>query len=579
MKKNYLKTFFVGISVVSFLFFAVTVSAAEWDVPGDFGTIQAAIDHVDVLNGDTIYVAAGTYYENVVIHKSLNLISADNTTTTIDGNNVGNAVTITASDVTVSYFRITNGFGSGKDVFYPEGGIVIDPDGVIVLINYHIGSALTGITIENNIIDENAGNGIYVSSAGDGGATDNIVIRNNHIFNNGVSGNYAGISLTHPNYLLRDQGNIAEWRRPKNILLQENTVYDNSNYGIYVSAGKDIVLRSNTVYRNLKYGIQLAASWNKTDIPCEFTTVEDNEIYDNARNGVKLTSWNQYNTFTGNNIHDNGFNLKSDYYKYGFLFQDGNDNTIQDNTITNNGLGGLYLWGKGDPSWTWYSTTNNTISGNTISDHTGGYGIYIPDDEGYPNSGFLNSIIYCNSIANNLHGLENLDTSQFVDATNNWWGDGSGPSHHTNPGGTGDSVSDYVNYAPWTAGYSSSGFDPPMDKGSVKVKKNRVLALKAELLNTDNASITDYDISAPPVIQVIFQPGVGGEDAVDVTNQALSAGFGTEGNEFEFRNGKWQFNLKTKNYTAAGTYTITMITGNSCEYGIQSVFTAKFVIE
>lgn len=421
-------------------------------------SIQRGIDAATA--GWAVNVAAGTYTENVVIYKSLSLIGADKTTTTIDGNDVGNTVTITASDVTVSDFRITNGFGSGNGVYYPEGGIVIDPDGVIVLVDYHIGSALTEITIENNIIDGNAGNGVYVSSAGDGGATDNIVIRNNQIFNNGGSSNYAGVSLTHPNYIIRDVGDIAEWRRPKNILLQGNMVYENSNYGIYVSAGKNNVIRSNEIWGNSKYGLQLAASWNRPDIPCEYTTVEDNEIYDNTRNGVKLTSWNQYNTFTRNNIRHNGFGYtgSSHHYNYGFLFQDGNDNTIQNNTITNNALGGLYLWGKGDISYDWYSTTNNTITGNTISDHTapGGQGIYIPAkyiEPGYPPypNGFLNSHINYNNITNNLaYGLENVDATQTVDATCNWWGNASGPTHtSSNPNGTGDAVSDNITYLPW----------------------------------------------------------------------------------------------------------------------------------
>lgn len=459
MSKNYVKSFLIGLFVASFLIFAGGISAKKWHVyPG--GSIQDVIDAASP--GDTISVAAGTYTENVVINKSLNLIGADNTTTTIDGNNVGNPVTITASDVTVSDFRITNGFGSGGGVFYPEGGIVIDPDGVIGEEEYHIGSALTGISIENNIINGNAGNGVYVSSAGDGGATDNIVIRNNQIFNNGGLSNYAGVSFTHPNYFIRDLWDIADWRRPKNILVQGNTVYGNSNYGIYVSAGKDIVLRSNTVYGNSKYGIQLASSWNRPDIPCEYTLLEDNEIYNNARNGVKLTSWNQYNTFTRNNIYNNGNGGSSTRYKYGFLFQDGNDNTIQNNTITGNALGGLYLWGKGDWSYRWYSTTNNTIAGNTIRNHiaAGGRGIYIPAKYIHPTlgpypNGFLNSHINCNNIENNSYGLENADGDQIVDATNNWWGDSSGPGG-AGPG-FGDRVSNDVNYNPWLMAPTISG--------------------------------------------------------------------------------------------------------------------------
>ena len=279
-----------------------------------------------------------------------------------------------------------------------------------------------------------------------------LVIKDCQINNNG-EGNNAGISLTYPNYNVRPVGEWDEWRRPKNILVQGNTIYSNSNYGVYVSAGEYNVIKLNFIWDNSKYGLQLASSWNRTDIPCEYTTVEYNEIYDNQRNGVKLTSYNQYNTFTGNEIYNNGTGGTSDYYKYGFLFQDGNNNMIQNNTISGNALGGLYLWGKGDPSYTWYSTTDNIIIGNIISDHTatGGHGIYVPAQSGYPNSGFLNSHINYNNITDNLtYGLENADATQIVDAENNWWGDATGPKHATtNPCGGGDEVSDNVDYTSW----------------------------------------------------------------------------------------------------------------------------------
>ncbi|MEI7635524.1 MAG: right-handed parallel beta-helix repeat-containing protein [bacterium] len=36
-----------------------------------------------------------------------------------------------------------------------------------------------------------------------------------------------------------------------------------------------------------------------------------------------------------------------------------------------------------------------------------------------------------------------------LDAANNWWGSNTGPTHASNPGGTGDKVSDNVNFTPW----------------------------------------------------------------------------------------------------------------------------------
>jgi len=47
------------------------------------------------------------------------------------------------------------------------------------------------------------------------------------------------------------------------------------------------------------------------------------------------------------------------------------------------------------------------------------------------------------------YGVYNENENEVLDATNNWWDDASGPSHAMNPSGTGNAVSDYVNYNPW----------------------------------------------------------------------------------------------------------------------------------
>jgi hypothetical protein len=56
----------------------------------------------------------------------------------------------------------------------------------------------------------------------------------------------------------------------------------------------------------------------------------------------------------------------------------------------------------------------------------------------------------CNNISNNgQYGVYNATGGITVTAENHWWGDASGPTHSGNPGGTGDQVSDGVDYSPW----------------------------------------------------------------------------------------------------------------------------------
>jgi len=123
-----------------------------------------------------------------------------------------------------------------------------------------------------------------------------------------------------------------------------------------------------------------------------------------------------------------------------------------------------------------------------------------------------------------------------------------------------------------------SGFESPMDRSPVSIKKNRALPLKAQLFDADDFMVTDLDIMAPPVIQVQFTSAIG-EPAVDVTDDAYPAGEGTEGNQFEYSDDLWRFNLKTRNQTAAGIYTISMISGNDLEYVIDPTCEAAFLIE
>ncbi len=135
----------------------------------------------------------------------------------------------------------------------------------------------------------------------------------------------------------------------------------------------------------------------------------------------------------------------------------------------------------------------------------------------------------------------------------------------------------YTPVDPPVPSVSCVGFESPMNGGPVKVKKNRALPHKAQLLDESESPLNDLDIAAAPVIQVVYDNGV--LPAEDVSGDALSAGAGTDGNQFEFLDSKWQFNLKTRNYTGAGTYTTTMVSGDEAEYLIDPTCEATFVIK
>ena len=84
--------------------------------------------------------------------------------------------------------------------------------------------------------------------------------------------------------------------------------------------------------------------------------------------------------------------------------------------------------------------SNPTIEGCHISENTGN-GIFCENNS-------APTIHYCDIMDNAGYALLNVSTVT-IDAENNWWGDATGPYHSTNPGGLGDTVSDYVDFNPW----------------------------------------------------------------------------------------------------------------------------------
>jgi parallel beta-helix repeat protein len=119
------------------------------------------------------------------------------------------------------------------------------------------------------------------------------------------------------------------------------------------------------------------------------------------------------------------------------------------------------------------------------------------------------------------------------------------------------------------------GFMPPVQDGTIKVKKNRCIPFKAALQDEGGNPVTYLE--SPPIIQIVCEPAVGG-DAYSV--DGLPSGEATIGNQFQFIDGLWHFNLKVKNCcTAQGLYTVTMESGDPSEYEINPPPTATFLVD
>ena len=75
------------------------------DGGADYTNIQDAIDAAS--DGDTIFIYDGTYIENIVIDKSINLIGEDKHTVIIDGDELDTVITITHEYVDIREVTIT----------------------------------------------------------------------------------------------------------------------------------------------------------------------------------------------------------------------------------------------------------------------------------------------------------------------------------------------------------------------------------------------------------------------------------------------------------------------------------------
>ena len=120
---------------------------------GVYTSFQDAID--DAGNGDEIYVFNGTYYENIIIERSIILNGENKDATVIDGCSIDNVICILSDNVEISGFTIQN---SSSGNIYISTGIYVRSNSNIIhgnLITNNIIGILLGPDVSDNIIYHN----------------------------------------------------------------------------------------------------------------------------------------------------------------------------------------------------------------------------------------------------------------------------------------------------------------------------------------------------------------------------------------------------------------------------------------
>jgi len=197
-----------------------------------YAAIQEAINVPETLDGHTVFVEAGTYYENLVVNKTVSLFGENIDTTIIDGSETGDCVNVTASSTKISGFTIRNG---GSKPFTAYASVRLFTSGNTIL--------------NNNLISSWCG--VWMKHYSD----------YNLIANNTIMGNLNGIA-----------GEI--WHNTKII---GNTIKDNL-MGIWIGPySQNNIISFNNINGHWSEGIMMMQSSNNT--------FEGNNIVDNNQGG------------------------------------------------------------------------------------------------------------------------------------------------------------------------------------------------------------------------------------------------------------------------------------------------------
>lgn len=265
------------------------------------------------------------------------------------------------------------------------------------------------------------------------------------IQNNKVDGMLAG-----------DKGDAIKALGNAVVTIQGNTIYAYGESGISAIGSEDfpsflpVYHPTVTATSNIIYGGGSSRTSNFFGIGYwvgATGTADGNTIYNTPNNfGYALNSWTTMPvSFTHNIITTDGGGVGG----YGAQLYQSSALIFSNNTIENQGLVGVT-----------YLNPTLIISGNTITNSTDGFLINQQTSGSVRINGNSISGIAVGHHAVSVGGVALADSGTTfgtwdgpstitVDATNNWWGNASGPTHASNVGGTGDAVSDSVTFTPW----------------------------------------------------------------------------------------------------------------------------------
>jgi hypothetical protein len=392
--------------------------------PKYYSSIQAAA-FASTSAYRTLTIQAGTYKEAISITQTLTLqgpqanvdptnLSGDIPRTggeaIIDGENIRNGIAIAANNVTINGLTIQN----------------INTTGILII---------KGASLDSSYVKYNR---IINNNPNQTGSTGILFSRNQNYY----------FKLCQVKYnLVKNIGSTLAGSG--GIVFEGRPDYD-------IDSSIAIVIDHNKILSNYGNGILLKVS--------KGALITNNSVTENIPNTINQSTIGIYyanNALISGNIISNSSTLPFDYN--GLYLNEFKNCTLQNNTINgNNGKisKGINITSDGVSS-SIININNNTISSNSIKNCTEGIRVGV----GAPSILISNSPINDNEISGNTNYGINNQTTQLINAINNYWGSDNGPQHSTNiynVGNQGNPVTDSVTYIPWRkTSMTGVSFVPP----------------------------------------------------------------------------------------------------------------------
>lgn len=292
---------------------------------GTPGGIQGAVS--ESAPGDVIVVRCGVYHESVTVTAAQNnfrIVAEHNHCAILDGANnpaMPNAFILDGTTgVEIEGFKISNylndgivvtGTGTGQgfnrivenrieDVGSNGIEIANESNGNLVWRNHVKRTLNNGVVLDStdnrvieNTIHHNSFNGVSIGGTG----SDNNVVTENHIFDNGSEGIFDGGNNT---LILHNRISNNDLAGDASIFISNTVIIGNSvNRGTgvgIVSIGSNAFVANNEIRGNTSSGVLVESN---------FADIQGNEVEKNQNNGIYVTSGTLSTFIFRNDVDDN----------------------------------------------------------------------------------------------------------------------------------------------------------------------------------------------------------------------------------------------------------------------------------